>query len=399
MPETFLTVRQIMQPEPVMVVPEMPIREVLSAMNQRRIGAVIVVTPERCLLGIFSERDLLRRVASADPGWRDYPVSEWMTRNPHTAEPDMGFEQVTALMAHLRVRHLPVIEDSKVIGLISSRTLMSRQTDYLNGQIEERTRALKLANYELLARDADLRYNLRAAGSFQTRLLLPHSPPAWPELRWGIHFAPLDHLGGDYYDIAHPDPEHLGFLIADASGHSIAAAMVAILSRIAFAEVAGTTTSPGKVLTVMNDRLQGLADERFVTAFYAVLNRRTRVLTYANAGHPYPMRRIAGTGKMQELSANGFMLGIMPGEEYRERSVQLTAGDRLCFFTDGLIETRNEIGENFGSARLQDCMLRHDATDARQLVEEILRAQHEFRGSQPVTDDITLVVTELCGEG
>ena len=155
------------------------------------------------------------------------------------------------------MRHLPVVEQDRVIGIISTRMLMGRRTDYLDRQIEARTRELKAANDELMARDADLRYNLRAASRFQARLLLPRTPPDWPELRWGIHFAPHDHLGGDYYDVAHPDGDHLGFLIADASGHSIAAMMVAIISRIAFSEVAHTTTSPGAVLTAMNDRLQG----------------------------------------------------------------------------------------------------------------------------------------------
>src|SRR5262249_21716212 len=160
---------------------------------------------------------------------------------------------------------------------------------------EERTRELRQAHDELLARDTDLRYNLRAAGQLQNRLLLPHSPPEWPEFRWAVHFAPLDHLGGDYYDVAHPTPDHLGFLIADASGQRLAAARVAIMSRSAFAEVSPRTPSPGEVLAAMNRRLQGLADERFVTAFYAVLDRRTQVLTYANAGHPYPLRWVAAT--------------------------------------------------------------------------------------------------------
>ena len=203
------------------------------------------------------------------------------------------------MMVRRRVRHLPVIEDGRVIGIVSAGDLMSRRTEYLNRQVEERTRELKGANDELMARDAELSYNLRAAGRFQTRLLLPHAPPDWPELRWGVHYAPLDHLGGDYYDVAQPDPDHLGFLIADASGHSIAAMMVAIMSRSAFAEAASSTTSPGAVLTAMNDRLQGLADERFVTAFYGVLDRRTSVLTYANAGHPYPLLRVAATGEVQ----------------------------------------------------------------------------------------------------
>src|SRR5436305_103504 len=156
MTQRALTVRNVMLSEPVLVPPACPLRDVMEQMNRLRIGAVIVVNDGRELEGIFTERDLLKRVADADPGWRDLPVA------------------------------------------------------------------------------------------------------------------------------AHPSADHLGVLIADASGHSIAAAMVAIMSRAAFADVCGTTTSPGAVLAEMNARLQGLADERFVTAFYGVLNRRTRAFTYAN---------------------------------------------------------------------------------------------------------------------
>lgn len=384
-----------MHPDPVVVDPDRSIRDVLGLMNLRRIGAVVVAGGDRSLRGIFTERDLLLRVTSADIGWRDFPVAAWMTPNPHTIGPDLGWEEVTALMERLRVRHFPVVEADRVIGIVSARTLIGRYTEYLNRQIEARTRELRQVNEELLARDADLRYHLRAAGRFQTRLLLPHTPPQWPELRWGIHFAPLDHLGGDYYDIAHPGPDHLGFLIADASGHSIAAAMVAMLSRFAFAAVAEGTTSPGAVLTDMNHRLQDLADERFVTAFYGVLDRRTRVLTYANAGHPYPLRLVAATGRAQPLPASGFMLGIMPGEEYRERSVQLQPGDRLCFYTDGLVEARNEIGDTFRMERLVECLEANGNCDAAELNQRILTSQREFRGDQPLSDDVTLVTAEL----
>ncbi len=384
-----------MQPDPVTVEAHRTIREVLSAMNVRRIGAVIVTDSDHALLGVFTERDLLKRVAEADPGWRDCPVSEWMTRNPHTIGPDLGWEEVTSLMERLRVRHLPVIEEGRVIGIVTARELIGHRTEHLNRQIEERTRELRRANDELMARDADLRYHLRAAGNFQTRLLLPHTPPDWPELRWGIHFAPLNHLGGDYYDISRPDADHIGFLIADASGHSIAAAMVAILSRFAFAEIADRTTSPGEVLTSMNNRLQGLADERFVTAFYAVYNRRTRVLTFANAGHPYPLHRIASSGRIHELRTSGFMLGIMPGEQYREQTLRLNPGDRLCFYTDGLIEARDEIGDSFGVERLVRCIQQYDAFDCELLTREIVKDQREFRGSNPPTDDVTLVTAEI----
>ena len=393
-----LTVRQVMQPEPVVVQPTCRLRDVMEQMNRRRIGAVIVVDDAAELRGIFTERDLLLRVVDADPGWRDRPVAEWMTPDPYSIAPDLSWEEAVALMTRHRVRHMPVVDAGRVIGVVSTRMLMGYRAEYLNGLVEERTREVKRAMDEVVARDSELLYNLRAAGRLQTRLLLPHAPPEWPELRWGVHYAPLDHLGGDYYDVARPDPDHLGFLIADASGHSIAAAMVAIMSRTAFTEASGSTTSPGAVLTEMNARLQGLADERFVTAFYGVLDRRTRVLTFANAGHPYPLRRVARTGAVQPLAAQGFMLGIVPEEQYRERSVQLEPGDRLCFYTDGLVEARNGMGEGYGTERLEASFAAHGALPAGPLAESLLADQRAFRGGHPLSDDVTFVVGELSAE-
>jgi sigma-B regulation protein RsbU (phosphoserine phosphatase) len=396
MPPPELTVFQVMQPDPVTVEPDCPVGVVLGLMNLHRIGAVIVAGPDRRLAGIFTERDLLRRVGSANPGWQDLPVSAWMTTDPYTIAPSVGWEDAIGMMERLRVRHLPVIDGGKVVGIVSTRMLLGRRAEFLNRRVEERTRELKQANDQLLARETEIVQNLRAAGRLQTRLLLPQSPPDWPELGWAVHYAPLDHLGGDYYDFARPDPDHIGVLIADASGHSIAASVVAVMTRIAFAEVANTTVRPGEVLTAMNRRLQGLADERFVTAFYGVLDRRTGEFAYANAGHPYPFRRSA-TGAVQPLGARGFLLGIMPDEIYEERSARLEPGDRLCFYTDGLVEARNEIGETFGTERLRGCLTEHGAEPADHLVPHILGCQRGFSGPHPLADDLTLVVAELRG--
>jgi serine phosphatase RsbU (regulator of sigma subunit)/CBS domain-containing protein len=397
MPLSDLTVRQVMQPEPVTVEPSRPIREVLELMNRHRIGAVLVAHRDGgAVAGIFTERDLLRRVDTADPGWRDLPVSAWMTTDPYTVTPEVGWLEVAEMLERLKVRHLPVVEGNRVVGLISNRLLMARRAEFLNRMIERRTRELRAANDHLLARDAEVVHNLRAAGRLQTRLLLPSAPPVWPELRWGLHYAPLDHLGGDLYDFAQPGPDHLGVLIADASGHSLPAAIVAIMSRIAFAEAARSTTHPGEVLAAMNRRLQGLTDDRFVTAFYGVLDRRSRVFSYASAGHPYPLRWDARTGEVHPLVAQGFLLGIIPDEMYRERTVELQPGDRLCFYTDGLIETRDEIGETFGTDRLRGSVSAHGREPAGELMTYILGAQTAFRGTHALTDDVTLVVAELC---
>jgi phosphoserine phosphatase RsbU/P len=391
---TALTVREVMQPNPATVPPECPVRDALAAMNARRIGSVLVADGAGALLGIFTERDLLRRVARAPADWLERPVAEWMTPNPHTVSPHQNWDEVAAQMVRVRVRHLPVVEAGRLVGIVTSGDLMARRAEHLNQQVDARTGDVKRALDEVMARDAELTYNLRAAGRLQRRLLLPHAPPPWNELVWGVHYAPLDHLGGDYYDVALPDPDHLGFLIADASGHSIAAALVAILSRIAFAEVCGSP-SPGAVLSEMNDRLQDLADGRFVTAFYGVLNRRTRAFAYANAGHPYPLRFVARTGAVEPLAAQGFMLGIVPGERYRDRTVQLEPGDRLCFYTDGVVEARNAMGEGYGTERLESALAAHGRLPAAEACAKVLEDHTAFRGGHPLSDDVTLVLAEL----
>lgn len=390
---TRLTVRDLMDPAPVVVGPDRTVGELLPLMNEMRIGSVLVADPDRRLLGIFTERDLLLRVADAVPGWRAYPVSDWMTRDPHTAGPDVGWEEAVSLMTRLRVRRLPVVDGGRVIGLLSTRMLMARRAEVLNQQVEARTAELRQANEALLARDQEVLYNLRAAGKLQKQLL-PHAAPDWAELNWAVHFAPLDHLGGDYYDFAEPTPDHLGFLIADASGHSVAAAMVATLTRFAFAEVSRGTTSPGEVLAGLNQRLQGVTEERFVTAFYGVFDRRTRVLRYANAGHPHPLRWEAATGTVRPLAASGFLLGVIPDEVYAEKQVTLAPGDAVCFFTDGLIEARNEIGELYGEERVMDC-LGTAAAGGEDVLAHVLACQRRFSSGVPLTDDVTVAVCRL----
>lgn len=392
MNSTELTVRQVMQPEPVCVPPDTPIREAMRLMNRQRIGAILVVRDSKQLVGIFTERDLLKRVIPAIPGWRDYPVSDWMSSDPYTISPDVGWNEAVGIMTRFRVRHLPVIEDQRLIGIISARALMNRRTEYLDHKIDESTRELRSANDQLLARDAESAYNLRAAGQLQTTLLLPHPRPNWPEFDWGVHYAPLDHLGGDYYDFATPDADHLGFLIADASGHSLPAAMVAIMARIAFAEVANRTIHPGEVLGEMNLRLQALSGERFVTAFYGVFNRKSRTLHYASAGHPHPLLIDRANGTVHPLVSQGFLLGVMPGEIYFEKRIDIRSGDRICFYTDGVIEARNAIGELYGTERLVECLQKLGGSDTETIVEGIRTDLRKFCDGQLFTDDVTFVV-------
>jgi phosphoserine phosphatase RsbU/P len=393
-----LLVRQVMDVNPVTVRPDCPIQDALQLMNERRIGSVLITEPPDQLVGIFTDRDLIRRISTAGVNWQLGPISQWMTTKPHVIAPEVGWDEAVGMMERMRVRHLPVVQEGRLIGLLSTRLLMARRTDFLNRSIEARTDELRQAYDQLLARDAEMLHYLRTAGRLQTKLLLPHAPPDWPELQWAVHYAPLDHLGGDYYDFATPDEHHLGILIADASGHSIPAAMVAIMTRFVFAEVSAKTVDPGDVLNNMNRRLQDLTDERFVTAFYGVIDRRTGVFSYATAGHPPPLRFNRKLGKVQPLSSSGFILGIMPQEVYVTKQVVLEPGDKICFYTDGLIEARDEIGELFGVQRLNQCLQTFHSLPAQEMLQAIMNTQQQFSGTAALTDDLTLFVMDVLAE-
>jgi sigma-B regulation protein RsbU (phosphoserine phosphatase) len=256
-------------------------------------------------------------------------------------------------------------------------------------------RDLRRANDDLMARDAELTHYMKSAARLQKRFVLPQSPPEWPEVGWGMNYAPLDPLGGDLYGFARPDDDHLGVLIADASGHGLPAAMVAIMARLAFVEAARGTSRPGEVLAAMNQRLLDLADERFVTAFYGVLDRKNRRLTYANAGHPFPVWYSARTGKATELPARGFLLGVMAEEVYVERQVDLEPGDRLVLFTDGVADCRDERGETYGTDRVRELLPSLAGRTATQITEGYVAELTRFRGDAKPVDDMTLVVAEV----
>lgn len=390
-----LTVRDVMTADPVRLAPDRPIQEALGLMNMHRVGAVLIVENDR-LVGIFTERDFLRRATTASPGWRTIPLQEWMSPNPYTIGPSVGWEEALTSLERLRVRHLPVVEHGTVVGIVSARQLIGRRADYLKRTVDLRTRELRAAHDLLLARDAEMSHYLKAAAKLQRQVVLPHAPPDWPEISLGIYYAPLEPLGGDHYDFAQPDADHLGILIADASGHGIPAAMVAIMTRFAFAEIAARTIHPGEVLTFLNYRLQELVDERFVTAFYGVFNRRTRQLSYANAGHPFPFRWSEREHAVQPLSARGFLLGISPEEVYREKTLQLEPGDCLCLFTDGAPDMRNEAGESFGIDRIGQILPKWSSTDpAATWAETLNRDFVAFRGAQRPIDDTTVILAKV----
>ena len=126
----------------------------------------------------------------------------------------------------------------------------------------------------------------------------------------------------------------------------------------------------------------------FITFFYAVIESQPKRLTYCNAGHNPPI--LVSGDSVCRLDCGGGILGIFEHWEYDEREIRLRSGDRVLMYTDGITESRNSVGEEFGEDRLIDLVLRFEPNDAATLAEAAIGAARRFSNGN-VEDDLTVV--------
>lgn len=238
---------------------------------------------------------------------------------------------------------------------------------------------------------------LKAVATIQ-RSLLPKQLPDVPGLDLAAYYQTSARAGGDYYDIF-PLPGNLwGMLIADVSGHGTPAAVLMAVTHSIVHSYPGPASPPAQMLQYVNQRLSAVYTndvEAFVTAFYAVYDPQTKVMTYANAGHPPPRLKRCSNDTLHTLDGvRALPLGIFPDTEYEDQRVELMQGDQLIFYTDGITEAHNLQGQMFGTERL-DGVLSNCGISAQGLLDEVVGKVNEFTSGQHAEDDRTMVVMRV----
>lgn len=200
----------------------------------------------------------------------------------------------------------------------------------------------------------NLSEQLRMAGLIQ-RDFLPVQPPNSDKIQWGTTFLPAERVSGDIYDIVRVDERHIGFYVADVVGHGIPAALLTIFIKQALVmrQTIGNDYHifpPAEVMSNLNHHMteQKLSGYLFATCCYCLLNTETLQLTWARAGHPYPIL-IKADQQPQQLETRGSLLGIFEQAEYVQQTIQLQRGDKLLLYSDG---AEYFIGSFDNSARL-----------------------------------------------
>jgi anti-sigma regulatory factor (Ser/Thr protein kinase) len=150
--------------------------------------------------------------------------------------------------------------------------------------------------------------------------------------------------------------------------------------------------SPGEVLEQVNDLLVAdIPANMFVTCLYAILDPAAGLLRFANAGHDLPYRRRGG--EVTELRATGMPLGLLPGRRYEENETLLEPGDRVLFYSDGLVEAHDPARQLFGFPRLRALLADDRAGGDRPLVEALLTELIRFAGPDWEQEDDIMLVT------
>jgi len=251
-----------------------------------------------------------------------------------------------------------------------------------------------------LAFAGDLESQLRMAGRVQ-RDFLPKQLPECSQLQWGTVFLPAEWVSGDIYDIVRLDEQNIGFYVADVVGHGMPAALLTIFLKQALImrQTQGNTYhifEPAEVMTNLNARLteQKLSGNQFITCCYCLLNIETLQLTYARAGHPYPIL-IRPAQPPLPLEVRGSLLGIFENAEFGQQTVQLQAGDKLLIYSDGAesyIGSSEQEGKfDFNELFRETAALPID--EMMQQFEASLQNQH-LKPSE--IDDITAIVLQIC---
>jgi serine phosphatase RsbU (regulator of sigma subunit) len=187
----------------------------------------------------------------------------------------------------------------------------------------------------------------------------------------------------------------LGIVIADVTDKGVPAALFMALSRTLIRATASEGRLPAAVFEranrlILDDARSGL----FVTCFYGILDAATHTFTYANGGHNYPLLYRHATGTVEQLQAQGIVLGIVPEPHFEQRVVTIEPGDVICLYTDGVTEAMDARRRLFDEERLMETLRRSHDLPPDQIITRIIEAVTSFAAGAPQADDITMVVVK-----
>jgi sigma-B regulation protein RsbU (phosphoserine phosphatase) len=267
---------------------------------------------------------------------------------------------------------------------------------------------LEDTNARLAKANGRMSRDLKAAAKIQ-ETFLPRKAPRVPGTDFAWIYRPCDELGGDGLNIIQLGDGQIGLYILDVSGHGVASALLSVtLSRLLSppsdpssilvrdkdVSDRSAITPPAEVAARLNQLFPfDSPTEQFATMVYGILTTATGEFRYVSAGHPGAVHLPSGADPVM-LECQGSPIGL-GDDAYEERSVRLGTGDRLYLYSDGVPETMDPLGKQFGEARLMRVIGRERSEPVNQCVESLLKEIAKWHGSEKPHDDISILAVEV----
>ena len=270
--------------------------------------------------------------------------------------------------------------------------VMAQMEKDLSVYMEDLTRVTK--------KEERVRTELDMASKIQ-KGALPDIFPAFPDRQEFDLYAsmePAKEIGGDFYDFFLIDDDHLCLVIADVSGKGVPAALFMMASKIILADNAIMGKSPSEILYDANNAIcKNNKLEMFVTVWVGILEVSTGKLSAANAGHEYPALKRGDGGFSVFKDRHGFVLGGMEGMKYKEYEIQLSPGDKLFVYTDGVSEANDPDGNMFEVKRMIDALNEDPDASPAQILGAVRGEISKFVREAEQFDDLTMLCLEYKG--
>lgn len=254
-----------------------------------------------------------------------------------------------------------------------------------------------------------MKTDLNAAAELQESLL-PSETPQVDDVDFAWTFRPCDELAGDILGAFKLDEQHVGFYVADVSGHGVAASLLSVsISRMMSPTASQSSllvqaaddaqqnhiTAPNVVLRELNRRFpMEESGGRFFSIVYGVLHVPSRKLLVASAGHP-PVMRLSASREIKPLEAEGMLIGIIDDYEYESCEVILNPGDRLFAYSDGVVEQLGDNDEEFGDPRLIEIISATGSNPLPDAIRSLEDAVVDWSPGGRLNDDLSILALQL----
>lgn len=205
---------------------------------------------------------------------------------------------------------------------------------------------------DILRKNRKMNKDLKNSRAIQEKILPQKGK--YGSIKLDYLYKPSEVLSGDMFDIFSINDRYTGIYISDVVGHGVSASIMTMFIRQTMRAIKDNIISPSKALTELHRKFLDLQfdDDKYFTILYGVLDNKEKTFTFVNAGHnSIPI--IVKKDGLHLLESSGYPICyLFDNIEYKEKTIDIEKGDKILFYTDGIIEIKNKEGKQFGLDRL-----------------------------------------------